>query len=567
MFRFESPAYLFLLLLIPLLAMAYLIVIRKRTKKLRRLGDIRLLKMLMPDYSAFRPRLKFTLMLVALTFLILALARPQFGTKITNDARRGIELVIALDISNSMLAEDVAPSRLDKSKLLVENIVDKFHNDKIGLVVFAGDAFVQLPITSDYVSAKMFMNSITPSLITSQGTDIARAIDVSRRSFTKDDNVGRAIMVITDGEDHEGGALEAAKAAKKEGINIFMIGVGSGKGAFVPDGAGGYIKDNTGQTVVSRLNEDMCKQIAMAGGGMYINLDNTNSARDRLDGELGKLQKGDISSQVYSEYDEQFQAFVVLALIILIIEICVFETKGRLFDKLNIFGRKGNTLKTWMLLALMFFSASQTVSAQNDRYYIRSGNGLYRSQSYEKAEVEYRKAIARNPNNPQAVYNLGCALMMQQKDSAAIMQFQSSGQLEKSRLRKAKSYYNIGVICQKHQMYGEAIEAYKEALRNNPADDKARYNLVLCKHLQKKAPQQNNSKNNSENKNKDDKKDKKKTQEDNKQNNENKQQDNKMSKENAEQLLNAAVQNEKATQQRIKKSTYQPRSRRLQKNW
>ncbi|MFA4045386.1 VWA domain-containing protein [Prevotella sp. PCHR] len=566
MFRFESPAYLFLLLLIPLLATAYFIAMRNRMKRLRKFGDIQLLKMLMPDYSASRPMLKFILMLVALALIVVALARPQFGTKITNEKRSGIELVIALDISNSMLAEDVTPSRLDKSKLLVENIVDKFHNDKIALVVFAGDAFVQLPITSDYVSAKMFMNSITPSLITTQGTDIARAIDVSRHSFTKDENVGRAIMVITDGEDHEGGAVEAAKAAAKDGVNIFVVGVGSPGGSVIPDGSGGYIKDNTGQTVMSRINEDMCKEVAMAGGGLYINLDNTSSARDRLDAELGKLQKGDVSSVIYSEYDEQFQAFILLAIVVLILEICLLETKGRLFERLNVFSRKGNAAK--ILLALFMISVSSGVSAQSDRYDIRKGNRQYRMHDYEQAEVEYRKSVAHNPRNAQAVYNLGCALMMQQKDSAAIKMFLQSGQMEKNKLRKSMSFHNIGAIFQKNGIYSNAIEAYKEALRNNPSNDETRYNLVLCKRLQKTRPQKNGGGNNSQNdKNKDNKKDNKDKSDDKNQNKEEKRQDNKMSKENAERLLDAAIQNEKNTQQRLKKASAQPRSRRLQKNW
>lgn len=565
MFRFESPAYLLLLLLIPLLATAYFIAMRSRMKRLRKFGDIRLLKMLMPDYSASRPRFKFILMLMALALIALALARPQFGTKITNETRSGIELVIALDISNSMLAEDVAPSRLDKSKLLVENIVDKFHNDKIALVVFAGDAFVQLPITSDYVSAKMFMNSITPSLITTQGTDIARAIDVARHSFTKEENVGRAIMVITDGEDHEGGAVEAAKAAAKDGVNIFVVGVGSAGGSTIPDGSGGYIKDNTGQTVMSRLNEDMCKQVAMAGGGMYINLDNTSAARDRLDAEIGKLQKGDLSAVVYSEYDEQFQAFILLAIVVLILEIFVLETKGRLFEKLNVFSRKGGAAK--ILLALFMMSVSLCVSAQADRHDIRKGNKQYRMNNYEHAEVEYRKSVAHNPRNAQAVYNLGCALMMQHKDSAAIRQFIQSGQMEKNKLRKAMSYHNIGAIFQKNGMFSNAIEAYKEALRNNPSNDKTRYNLVLCKRLQKNSPKKNDNKNKQNDKNKDNGKNDKDKNDDKKQNKENGQQDNKMSKENAERLLDAAIQNEKNTQQRLKKASAQPRSRRLQKNW
>ena len=205
---------------------------------------------------------KFCLLVAALALIIVMLARPQMGTKVSNEKRHGIEALICLDISNSMLSEDVAPSRLDKSKMLVENMVDNFTNDKIGLVVFAGDAFTQLPITADYVSAKMFMQSIDPSLIQEQGTDIAKAISLAQNSFTQQKNIGRAIIIITDGENHEGGVIEAAKEAKKHGIRVFVLGVGSTKGSPIPDGNGGYMADNTGQTVMTALNEKMCKDIA-----------------------------------------------------------------------------------------------------------------------------------------------------------------------------------------------------------------------------------------------------------------------------------------------------------------
>ena len=316
MFRFESPIFLYLLLLIPVLFVIRLMAIRQRRKKLRKFGDPVLLKELMPDVSRFRPSVKFWLALAALALLIVMLARPQMGTKISHEKRHGIETIITMDISNSMLAEDVVPSRLDKSKMLVENMVDHFNNDKIGLIVFAGDAFVQLPITSDYVSAKMFMQNIDPSLIATQGTDIAQAITMAMNSFTQDDKVGRAIIVITDGEDHEGGATEAAQAAKKKGMRVFVLGVGDPKGAPIPTGDGGYLTDNTGQTVMSALNEDMCRQIAQAGGGAYIHVDNTNVAQNKLNDELTKLQKGDITSTIYSDYDEQFQAFAILALLL-----------------------------------------------------------------------------------------------------------------------------------------------------------------------------------------------------------------------------------------------------------
>ena len=327
MFRFENPIFLYLLVLIPILAFIRLILVRQ-------------MKQLMPDVSKYRPGVKFWLLMAALALLIIMLARPQMGTKISHEKRNGIETMIALDISNSMMAEDVTPSRLDKSKMLIENMVENFSNDKVGLIVFAGDAFIQLPITSDYVSAKMFLQSISPGLIATQGTNLAEAITLASRSFTQQDKMGRAIIIITDGEDHEGGAIEAAKDARKKGMRVFVLGVGSPKGSPIPDGDGGYMKDNTGNEVMSALNEQMCQQVAEAGGGAYIHVDNTNVAQTKLNNELIKLEKGEISSTIYSEYDEQFQAFGILALLLLIIEICVFESKNPLLKNVSIFRRK-----------------------------------------------------------------------------------------------------------------------------------------------------------------------------------------------------------------------------------
>lgn len=311
--------------------------LRKRKKQLAKFGEPALLKQLMPDLSSARREVKFWLMISIIALLAVMLARPQMGTKISQEQRQGIEVVIALDISNSMKATDVIPSRLDKSKMLIENLVDNFTNDKVGLIVFAGDAFVQLPITSDYVSAKMFLQNIDPSLIAAQGTNMAEAIELSSRSFTKQDKIGRAIIVITDGEDHEGGAEKAAKEAKKNGMRVFVLGVGSPKGSPIPDGNGGYMKDNTGREVMSALNEQMCKQIAQAGGGAYIHVDNNNVAQRQLDNEIAKLQKGDILNVVYSEYDEQFQAVGILVLLILVIETIILESKNPLLKRIKLF--------------------------------------------------------------------------------------------------------------------------------------------------------------------------------------------------------------------------------------
>ena len=339
MFRFENPIYLWLLLVIPILIIIKIMMWYVQRKKLSRIGNPTLLKELMPDVSRFRPWVKFLLLITALSSLILALARPQFGSKISHEKRNGIEAIIALDISNSMLAQDVQPSRLDKSKLMIENLINSFINDKIGLVVFAGEAYVQLPITSDYVSAKMFLSDITPSLISAQGTDIARAIRVSLSSFTQQKGVGKAIILITDGEDNEGGALEAVKEAKEKGVNVFILGVGDSKGAPIPLGNGEYLKDNHGQTVMTALNEKMCKEIAQAGSGTYIHIDNTSLAQEQLNNELSKLQKGDSDAVVYSEYNEQFQFVALFSFILLLIEVCLLERKNPLFKRFNLFKR------------------------------------------------------------------------------------------------------------------------------------------------------------------------------------------------------------------------------------
>ncbi len=567
MFRFEDPIYLWLLLAVPLLMFTRFIGYRQRRRKFKKFGDMALLCQLMPDVSKYRPTAKFCLMTLAYSLLVLLLARPQMGSKITNEKRNGIETIICLDISNSMLAEDVTPSRLEKSKLLVENLVDHFTNDKIGLIVFAGDAFVQLPITSDYVSAKMFLHSINPSMIAVQGTDIAHAINLSMNSFTQQEKIGRAIILITDGEDHEGGALEAAKAANKKGINVFILGIGDLKGAPIPLGNGDYLTDASGRTVMTALNEDMCRQVAQAGSGTYIHVDNTRSAQEKLNDELTRLQKGETNAVIYSEYDEQFQAFGIIVLLLLIIEVCILEARNPLLKNISLFRRKDRVVVS----VTLFIFLPLMSQAQTDRQSIRTGNKHYRQQVYDKAEVDYRKALAANPRNPQAMYNLGCALMSQQKDSAAIVQFENAGKMETSSRRKAMIYHNIGWICQKHQMFGEAIEAYKESLRNNPDDNETRYNLALCKRQQKNQ-QNGGGQNNKDNQNKQQQQQQQQNQQqDNKDQQKNQQQQSQpqeqMSKENAEQLLNAAMQEEKQTQQRMKEAQRRQSRRKLDKNW
>ena len=240
-----------------------------------------------------------------------------------------------------MLAQDVQPSRLEKAKRLVAQLVDKMQNDKVGMIVFAGDAFTQLPITSDYISAKMFLESIDPSLISKQGTAIGAAINLATRSFTPQEGVGRAIIVITDGENHEGGAVEAAKAATEKGIQVNVLGVGMPDGAPIPmEGTNDYRRDRDGNVIVTRLNEEMCQEIAKAGNGIYVRVDNTNSAQKAISQEINKMAKADVETQVYTEFNEQFQAVAWIILLLLLVEMLVLERKNPLFRNIHLFSNK-----------------------------------------------------------------------------------------------------------------------------------------------------------------------------------------------------------------------------------
>ena len=339
MFKFANPNALFLYILLLLVVGIYFYAGHHRKSALRKYGDPNLLAALMPEVSPYRSKIKFWITFVAMCFMVLLIARPQFGTKVETVKRHGIETIIALDISNSMLAEDVAPNRLEKSKNIISKLVDSFEDDKVGLIVFAGDAFIQLPITNDFISAKMFLESINPGLITRQGTNIKAAIDMATRSFTPREGVGKAVIIITDGENHEGGAIEAAKAAAEKGLSVYVMGVGSLSGAPIPGNrANDFRRDKEGNVIVTKLNEQMCQEIAAAGNGVYIRIDNTNNAQKLLQKEIDKLAKADIESAVYSEYDEQFQVMAWIALILLLLEMLLMVKKNPRFKNINLFG-------------------------------------------------------------------------------------------------------------------------------------------------------------------------------------------------------------------------------------
>ena len=338
MFRFAHPDFLYLLFLLPALVAFYVYAMIVKKKAIKKYGNPTLLAELMPEVSTKRQNLKFWLLFGALTMVIFIIAGPQFGSKLETVKRQGVEIMVCLDVSNSMLAEDVSPNRLDKAKQMLSRLTDGFTNDKVGLIVFAGDAFTQLPITSDYISAKMFLSSINPSMVSTQGTAIGAAINLAARSFTPDETTDKAIILITDGENHEDDAIGAAKAAAEKGIHVNIVGMGDPKGSPIPiQGSNNYMKDKDGNVVITKLNEQMGQEIAAAGNGMYVRADNTNSALKALQKEIEKMNKTELDSKVYSEYDEQFQIFAWIALFLLIADFMTLDRKNRIFRKVKLF--------------------------------------------------------------------------------------------------------------------------------------------------------------------------------------------------------------------------------------
>ena len=345
MFRFANIEMLWWLVAIPVFVIAYIVYTKRKQRQLREFGDQELMAQLMPDASKSRPIWKFSLMMIALVLLIIAVARPQYGQKENSIKRQGIEVMVALDISNSMLAEDVAPNRLDRAKQMLSKMIDNMVDDKVGLVVFAGDAFTQLPITCDYVSAKMFLNTITPNLIPTQGTAIGSALQTAITSFgSQESDAGRAIILITDGENHEDDAIAAAKKAQELGMQVFVIGIGKPEGAPIPKpGTNDYFKDRSGQVVVSKLNEDMCQQIAQAGNGVYVRCDNTNTAMRALQQELDRIATAELETTVYADYNEQYQSFALIALLLLLIEFFILSRKNHRLTRMDLFKENANS--------------------------------------------------------------------------------------------------------------------------------------------------------------------------------------------------------------------------------
>ena len=328
MIHFAYAQYLLLIFLIPVFFIVQAVLLRIRRNRIRKFGDEKLVSQMMPSYSKSKVWVRQTLYSIAFFFFVIGLARPQIGARLKEQEVKGAEIIIAIDVSNSMLAEDYSPNRLERAKLAVSRLVDKLRDDRIGLVIFAGTSFVQLPVTTDYVSAKMFLNSIDTGSIPIQGTALGDAMTTCIRSFSAQSDKSRAIILITDGENHEDDPVAAARQAAEMGIKVFTIGVGSPEGKPIPMN-GELLKDKDGEIVVSRLDESVLQEIAAEGNGAYVRAGNSEFGLNPIIDDLRKLEDEKYSSVVFEEYDEQFMYFLAIALFFFVLEMLVGDRRSK----------------------------------------------------------------------------------------------------------------------------------------------------------------------------------------------------------------------------------------------
>lgn len=585
-FRFANPHILWLLLAVVALVVLFVISRMGSHKSLRRFGDLRLLRPLMPGVSEGKLRLKFILQMLALVCLVIAAARPQFGSKLETVKKEGIEVMVCLDISNSMLAEDIQPNRLERAKRMLSRLVDNLDNDQVGLIVFAGEAYTQLPITNDFVSAKMFLQSIDPRMVSLQGTAIGAAINLAVRSFTPNESSQKAIVLITDGENHEDDAKGAAQAALERGIHTHVIGIGSTQGALLPDDSGrsgSYRKDESGNPVTTRLDEQMAQEIALAGQGVYAHADASNGAIQTVCEALDSLQKSELESHVYADYDDKFIPFVWLALLFLLIDLFVLDKANALLQKVKIFAILG--------LCLMAIQPASAQSARKARSATRQGNTFYRDSLWHDAEMEYRRAQEQMPTDSVSLYNLANALCQQQEQEKMQDAMSFYGKVIETSERggnhklASMASFNAGDICMAAQQYPQAIQFFKRALRNNPQDDEARYNLLLAKKLlqqqqdenqdqqdqqqdQQQQQQEQQQQQQDQDQNQQDQQDQQDQPQEQNPDQQQQQQQNQMSQDQAEAILQANNRDEQETQEKVKQHQMQQMQRRKTgKDW
>ena len=574
MIYLAQPLYLLLILLIPLMFIAYWLMRRWRKRRIARFGDPDLVSSLAPLVPRRKGWLKLTLLSLALLFFAIGMARPQLGAILKEKQVKGAEIMVVLDVSNSMLAEDYSPNRLERAKLAISKLVDELQGDRIGLIIFAGESFVQLPVTSDYVSAKIFLNSITTESVPVQGTAMGDAIRTAIKSFTSESENSRAVILITDGENHEDDPVSAAKDAVDMGARVFCIGVGSPEGKPIPMD-GGLLKDNDGNIVVTRLDEKTLRDVASAGRGLYVRAGNTEFGLNPVIDEIRSLDAKDFQSVVFEEYDEQYMYFFAIALIFMLIEFMISDTRNRR----SLFGRG----KGMVAVLILMLASPVMLQAQSDRSEVRAGNREFKKGEFREAELDYKRALEEDSTSVTAKYNLGNALYKTESYSEAELYLKGLGDSLKSvsASKASDCFHNSGNLALKQKKYQEAVDAYKESLRLEPDNFETKSNLAYAQKMLKEQQQQqqqqqqnqqdqnqqqNQNQDQQDNRDQDNQQDQNRNQD--QQDNQNQQNQPQITPQAAQQMLQAIEDKEKQTQDKVKKvKAQQQKSKEKEKNW
>ena len=550
MLRFQYNEYLLLLSVIPLLIVLYFFMLAWKKKTIKKIGDARLVNEMIKDYLPQRFAIKFVLIVVAFATGVLALANLRFPKGTEKVSRNGIDVMIALDVSKSMLAQDIQPNRLDRAKQVLGKLIDKLANDRIGIVVFAGKAYLQMPLTGDHGAAKMYLASASTDVVPTQGTVVADALKMCNSSFNAKEKKYKSVVLISDGEDHDEGAEKIAEQMANEGISINTIGIGSPGGAPIIDATTNQEKkDNQGNVIVTKLNEEELMSIASKGNGIYQLFTTTDEVVSKLEAQLNSMDQRVITEDSLVNYSNYFSYFLALTLILLVIEIMISTKKKWAWEEKIKTESKHLPIITGLFLVMI----PSAIFAQNENSIVKKGNDAYEKKEYGKAIDNYRNVIEKNPLNATAQFNLGNALYRNKKSDEALGAYENAINNANATADKSVSFYNKGVVLQNDKKLPECIDAYKKSLKLNPDDEDARQNLQ--KALQQQKQQQQKEKKDKEKKKPEEdekQKEKQKPKEEDK-NNQPKPQPSKLSKQDAEEKLKALLEQEKKLQDKLRK--------------
>ena len=548
---FQHTDYLIALAAIPLLLLLYFYVLNWKKKTIKKIGDANLVREMIKNHSPQKFALKFILILVAFAAGVFAVANLRSPKGMEQVNRNGIDVMIALDVSKSMLAQDVKPNRLERAKQALGKLIDKLNNDRVGIVVFAGRAYLQMPLTGDHGAAKMYLGSASTDVVPTQGTVISDALKMCYSSFNTKEKKYKAVILISDGEDHDEGALKIAKQMTEDGIVINTVGIGSPQGSTIIDELTNQEKkDVNGNTVITRLNEEELRSIAEKGNGSYQLFTNADELVTKLDAQLSSMDQRTVTENSLVNYKYFFPYFLMLVLILMIAELFISERKSVGNMQLAV-GK--SALKKAVVLTVAVCMLSLHSKAQNDKELIKKGNEAYEKKEYDDAVKNYQQAAEKNPVNPTAKYNLGNALYKNNKTEEAVQAYDGALSNATSNTDKAKAFYNKGVVLQNNKKLPECIEAYKNALKLNPQDEDARQNLQKALQQQKEQQKKEDKDKKEEKKPKDDKKQKEKDKPKDEEKQQPKPQPSKLTKQDAEEKLKALLQQEKNLQDKLRK--------------